>query len=403
MNESEIKKIMDEISIKNGEAIRQTVDNAIKDFSKGLVTAEQLSNEISGLVSKKDLEALVTAVEKQGMLLNEINNRKPAEQEDIKTILSKRADEIRNLAFKKGENVRVAFKANVLRSSITDSTIAQREPGIGQLPTLAPQLLNLFSQAQVGPGSNGVVRYIDQDTVTRAAAPVAEAGLKPEGAVTWIEKLMRIETIAEWLPVSKQALEDLDFLASELDQLLRLNLSLAIDQQLYSGSGVSPQLRGVYTAAPAYVPVAGLTTNANIYDLIAAVATDISNNADANYLPDVALVNPLDALRMKLRKATDGHYVMPAFSTPDGRTIDGMRVIPTARVASNTLLVGDFRYGRVYTAGDIEVTFGLQNQQFVQNMVTMLAEIRLGLLIRDVNLSAFRKVTDIAAALTGIG
>jgi hypothetical protein len=93
---------------------------------------------------------------------------------------------------------------------------------------------------------------------------------------------------------------------------------------------------------------------------------------------------------------------MPAFATPDGRVIDGIQVIPTARVSPNTLLVGDFRFGTVYQMGDVTVELGLQTNQFVRNAVTMLAEIRLALLIKNINATAFRKVTDITAALNGL-
>lgn len=396
MTENEVKEILETISIKNGEAICE----AVEKYSVGLLTKAEFEQMTKNIPTKDELRAVVEAVEKQGLKLAELEMQ-PKPKEPIITTLRKHENAIKSLGTGKGA-VGITFKANVLRSSITDSTIAQREPGVGQLPTLQPQLLNLFSQGTVGPNSNGVIRYIDQATVTRAAAPVAEAASKPEAAVTWVEKLTRIEVISEWLPVTRQALDDLDFMASEIDQLLRLDLSLAIDQQLYSGTGTSPQLRGVYTAAPAFTPTAGVTTEPNIYDLIAAVATDIVNDRDALYAPNVVLINPVDFLRLKIRKASNGHYVVPSFVTPDGRTIDGMQVIPTARVAANTLLVGDFRYGRVYMDGDITVEIGWQNDQFVKNMVTMLAEVKIGLLIRDVNANAFRKVTDITTVLSGM-
>jgi hypothetical protein len=393
----ELENIVKELNGKTKEAVKQAVD----ELKAGLITKNEFTDMVKDFVSKVQLEEIQKSLEAQGMKINELVASKNDEPETITKVLSKYADRLKNL--QSGEKLRFNLKVNkaISAASFNNSTLAMRLAEIGDYPTLQPQLMGLFQQGTVSPNSNGVIRYFDRDAWTVTAAPTAQLAAKPEANYSWTEQLVKLETIAVWTEIARQSLEDLDFLASEVESLLRLDLSLAVDQQLYSGSGTSPQLKGVYTTAPAFTPTQ-ITTQANIYDLIAAVAVSITDNEDRIYSPNVALVNPVDLLRVRTRKASDGHYVMPAFATPDGRVIDGIQVIPTGRVAANTLLVGDFRFGTVYQMGDITVELGLQGNQFIRNAVTMLAETRLALLIKNINATAFRKVTDITAALNGL-
>jgi HK97 family phage major capsid protein len=336
------------------------------------------------------------------MELNRILSGEHSEKpEPILKTLEKQRDKLKALNNAGNGSISFTLK-NVTRGSIAGSTIAMRDTEIGQLPTLQPQLMPLFSRGTVSPNNNGVIRYIEQASFTNNAAPVAEGALKPSSNATWAEKLVRIETIAHSIAVTRQALDDLEFMASELDELLRLYLSLKIDQQLYSGSGTSPELRGAYTAAPAFNGVPYAITSPTLYDLVVAVASDITENKDRQYQPTVALMNPRDVLRYKLGKGSDGHYLLPPFVGGDGNEIAGIQVIPTGRVAQNTMLVGDFRFGRVYMDGDITVRTGWIDNQFLTNQVTLLAEVKIALLIKDVNADAFRKVTDIQQALADI-
>ncbi len=181
------------------------------------------------------------------------------------------------------------------------------------------------------------------------------------------------------------------------------NLNLKLDSDLYAGSGVSPIIFGIYTEADAYTPVASGIGGANIYDLIVKMAEDITT--DSQYQPNVALVNPAEFTEMLLSKeAVSFNYITPPFAqvSPDGRSmvVNGMTVVSSASVTANTCVVGDFNYATLFNLGGIKVDMGWIDKQFVQNMVTIRAERRVGLLIRTVHANAFRKATSVSAALT---
>lgn len=81
------------------------------------------------------------------------------------------------------------------------------------------------------------------------AASVAEGATKPESAISWIERTCRIEKVADSIPVTKEALADIFFVQGEIRRLLEINLALKVDDLLYDGDGVTPNIKGVYTSA----------------------------------------------------------------------------------------------------------------------------------------------------------
>jgi HK97 family phage major capsid protein len=110
-------------------------------------------------------------------------------------------------------------------------------------------------------------------------------------------------------------------------------------------------------------------------------------------------LNPIDVLRYKLAKGNDEHYLFPPFVSGNGTVIDNMRIHESSQVTANTMLVGDFRYGTRYTLGGVTIEMGHINDQFVKNTFTILAEKRVGLLVRNVDADAFLKVTNITDVL----
>jgi hypothetical protein len=346
------------------------------------------------------LKALTSAIEAQGLALNKLmtqSNRVPSVK-SIENFLEENKDALANAM-----NKTVTFKTDVLRSNVTENNLAYSIEGVGQLPTIPTKLFNLFAKGEVGAGSGGVVQYIDQQAVTRNAAWTAESNQKPESAITWILKRVPLETIADTIPVSNQALTDIPYIASEIRNFLLTNLALKIDTDLFSGSGAAPIIKGIYTWATEYVAAAAGIADANIWDLIKKMKTSIMESSD--FMPTHILINPADEDLMTLKKDSTNNYIVPSFVRYQGDKmfVHGMEVVVTSRVTADTLLLGDFSKGVIYTQGGVRIDIGLIDKQFVENMVTIRAEQTMGLVVRSVHATAFAKETGIAAALVTLG
>jgi HK97 family phage major capsid protein len=422
MDEKELKALMDGIAAANGEAIKLSVEKEVKSATKGLLTLEELNKRMETLGLKEDaITKLVKAVEDQGLELKKLMESGKEKYEDLEHFISKNAEAIKSVDKSNGEKLRLKVpKTLVTQSSVTNNTMGYRVPGIGQLPVRGAVLLETFrrlgsvvqlSEQEVAE-SNGVIRYMDQNAITRGAAPVAESATKPESAISWIERTIAMEYIADTIPVTRQAWRRLGFIRGEIDRLLRMNVELAIDAQLYNGTGVSPQLKGLTVSAP-NLTVADLSTltgtvaAANLFDLIAALKVFITSGSagtgkQRKYMPQAILVPPALALQAKRTKGSDSHYATPNFVSPDGRFVDGIEIIEVPGMAANTAIIGDFRYLTVYEEEAYTVEMGLVNDQFIKNQWTIRAEQALAQLVRTVDEDAFLEVTDVAAAIAQI-
>lgn len=419
MDEKELKALLEEAAKNNGAAISESVKKEVTEACKGLMTSDQLVSKLEALGLKEGaIEKLTKAMETQGEEMRKLlagNSRSQAK--DIGEFVTENGEAIKKMADASNkESFKMRINKTLLqRSAVTDNTMGVRVPGIGQLPTKNAVLKSLFNNVKLSEQdvkeSNGVIRYLDQNAITRSAAPVAEAGTKPESVISWIERTIPLETIADTIPVTKQAYRNLSFVAGEIDRLLRKNLELEEDQQLYSGDGNSPNLKGLITSAPAVtlasMPTYQNTLDANLYDLLANLRVYVSNGSagtgkQSKYAPNIALMNPADILKYKLAKATDGHYILPPFISADGTRVDSMLVVESPQVTANTLVVGDFSYGTVYHEEDVVIEMGLVNDQFIKNQWTIRAEQAEALLIRVADQDAFVKVTDIDAAVAAL-
>lgn len=415
MGQEELEKLLEGVSKKHkdyADGIRTEIKRVVDENFEKTLLVDKLEDSLKGLgVDPGALKELTDAVKKQGDEMRKLmEKRKEEEVKTLKEVIAEKAEDLKTLSKAPSGSVRLTinkdiFKTTVQRSAITDSTLAMRLQSIGQLPYLDTIMSGLFRHVPLTGDHSGNIRYIDQKTITRNAATVAEGASKPESAITWQEYTFNVEKVADTIPVTREALMDVGFIRGELERLLQVNLALEEDSQLWDGDGVTPNLKGIYTYTSAFnhAAYAGFKAdNATLYDLLAILRVQVTNGKGGKYSPNVVVMNPADTLRYKLAKGTDGHYVLPPFVMENGQQIDGMLVRESSQVTANTLALGDFRFGTVYDVEDITVDIGYVNDQFKKNMLTMLAEKREGLLVRNADLDAFLKVTDIDAAVLAV-
>lgn len=416
MEEKEIKSLLENVAKEHGQAIEGAVKKGIEDATKGFIKSEELATKLEAMgLTGKAIKDLTDAVEKQGIELGKMVSGKTAKFESIEELVKKQVEEngeaIKALANQNSGIVKMKIdKTLVQRSSVINNRMGYREAGIGVLPYKGLVFENLWPTVTLSESdlkeSNGVIYYMDQTTKTRNAAPVAEGGTKPEAAITLTDQIAKLEVIANHIPVTKQAYRHLGFMAGEIDTLLRENLSITRDTQLYQGDGTSPNLKGVFTSATAVVlaslPNFGGLIDANLYDLIANLSVYISNNKQSKYRATLVVMNPADILKYKLAKAVDGHYILPPFVSADGMRIDNVQVVESSEVTANTLVIGDFTKGKIYRSESVNISMGLIANQFIENKWTILAEEEMLLLIRNIDADGYVKVSDIDAAIAAL-
>ncbi len=228
-----------------------------------------------------------------------------------------------------------------------------------------------------GTTSSNLVEYTRELAFTNNAAEAAEAATKAESALTFELVSAPVKTIAHWLKLSKQVMDDAPALASYVDTRLRYGVDLRIDQQLLNGNGSGQNIGGLAKAGnhTAFTPSSGDNAIDSINRAIYAVAA-------ADYNATAIILNPADWGAIERTKTTDEAYV---FGAPQrlAPTLWGLPV-----VATNTMTAGKFMVGAFDMAAQVWNRQGTtvemseaDDTNFQKNLVTVRAEARLALAI----------------------
>lgn len=346
-------------------------------------------------VAKDELDALQTKLDDLALLVDEKKGT-PSKANDLVEEIKANKAEIQAIA--KGGKGEVEIKALSNRASIANNTEAVRLNDIGQLGVKRRALYDLFPKVQVGNGNhNGTIAYIDwdEDTTARASAIVAEGATFPESTAKFAEYTKKLQKIGDTLPVTEEFMEDEVLASSELTKFVGINVNTVIDTKIAVGAGGANDIEGLYTASPTYTPVASGIADANIKDLVRKMRTTIVKTRGSKYAPNFVSANSDTIDRYFLKKDANNNYMFDA----ETGTIAGLAIVEDNNLADNTLVVGDSRYGTIYEKGGVVISEGLSGTQFVSDMKTIKARVRLLFLIRNVDKTGFLKCTNITTAL----
>lgn len=374
----------------DAELRKNEISEAIKEAQKNNVSPEAVKE----LTEKLDL--IVKEQEAFGLRMKSITEKPSTEQaEGLASEMKANKEQINAIA--KGSQEEVVIKATTNRASISNNTQTIELTTIGQLGVKMRSLYDKVRKITIGKGNhNGTISYHDWDeaTTVRAAAMVAEGAAFPESTAKFQEYTLKLRKIGDTLPVTEEFFEDEQRAAAELDMFLDTNVSTKIDDQIINGDGTGENLKGLLASVPAYTPVASGIPSANIYDLVKKVRTDITKTRGSKYRPDMVVMNSDTLDRLQLEKDANDNYIFR-----DTNKIGNLEFVIDDNLADNVLVVGDSRYASIYEMGGVVLSKGEVNAQFTSDMMTIKARKRLLFLIRTVDQTGFRKVTNITTAL----
>lgn len=318
--------------------------------------------------------------------------------------LSDNMDAIKGFAHGSGGELEI--KALTLRANITgnESAVDLTTVGTYGRPTLS--MFDLFPKINLANGQNdGTVRYYDWDeaTTVEAAEMVAEGAAFPESTAKWQKYSIDLKKIGDTLPVTEEFFEDETMFAAELRMFLMRNVEDIIDYQLAKGAGTGENLTGLQTSATAFTPATVTHYDTpNIFDLLTAMKEQVHVARGSKYRLNFVAMNTATRNKMFGTKDSDKNYLSHPLMSPDRTNFDGMTIVEANILDNDVIIVGDNRYGVIYHKPGIVLSRGFVGDQFKEDEITLKVRKRLLLLIRNVDTSAFVKVTDTDAALAAI-
>ncbi len=378
---TEVKSLQDKVEALNAE-LAEAKENGVK-----LEFVEKM---------QEHLDALDVKLQKKTAQ----NGTAPTLDSEIKAQFENKAvaDAIEALKTNRAASVPLEVKAvtSITLGSYTGTSLTTEiDRSISSAPVNMPFFRNIVS---VAPIRGNKVTWVNKSAVEGAAGMTAEGAKKSQVSWTYTEESADVKKITAFVKVSKEALDDLDFLRSEINTDLRQEIELKLDEQIAEGDGVGQNLKGILTYAPTFAvagtSLAAAVDDANRLDVLrSAVALVRRNKFRANYIA----INPVDAALMDMEKGNDGHYILPPFVTADGTRIAGTTVIESFSIDEGSFLVGDFTKSNLRIREEININLGYENDDFTKNMVTILAEMRAVHYIKLHHVPAFVKGTFTAA------
>lgn len=373
----EIKDI--KVAITEGVAPVAAEVKAVKDsFAEQKTLLEKQSGEIKKLTddaveNQKALDLLIKERD-EAVAAVETKGDQPSL---VMKGLSAKADELKAIHAMKSGSIQIEMKAvgpiSLAESFGTDVLRGYREPGISSKPYNPRFVLGLISTMFGGPGSNPL-SWVNRVPKEGGPAWTAEMAQKPGMDWTYTADHANMETLAVYTVVTRQALLSMPILEQEINSLLNNELLDKLERDILSGSGVSPIIKGIMPYATAFNAgsLAGTIPGANVFDVIRVAIGQVRK---ANFFPNGVIVSIDRATSMDLTKDNEGRYLLPPFTSADGTVIKGIRVYESNFIGDDEFLVGDFTKYLFNFVEGVTVAVGYIDKQFIENMVTIRAEL----------------------------
>jgi uncharacterized linocin/CFP29 family protein len=396
MTLEEIKALLDEsvTGLKNkSEGAEQKAADALNKF-------EELKASLEGTASKSMIEALEMKVsalqdmaDTMAVKLQKRGGSNPVEVKTVWTDLkeqfeAKKAD-LETFVKAKNGSITLSLKNNISGLAIFGDRVifGLREPGIDKVQFRERFIFNLIQTIQGGPGSNPL-SWVEQRQVTTGEGVATEAGWIAESATKpvmkweWVENKVTAEFLAAAAIVTKQAILNWPLLQSEIQNELMRELYDVLDNNVINGDGTSNTILGIKSYAKDFnVGSIEAVSDPQNYDVIRAAIAQVkrggapTDRKRGGFNPNYVLVSVDKAAEMDLAKSdTDGHYLMPPFTSADGTVIKGVRVIETNFVEGDEFIVGDFSRYLFNIVDGLSIEIGYINEQFIKNQFTIRAE-----------------------------
>lgn len=412
-NESQnIEKLLGEVKQeleRVGGSVKQTAEEALKQAKEsGSLTAETKQKADELLIAQGRLSAaqdklterLESLETKSTDIEQKLASRRGGNVDQSAKSLGQmvaESDEVKSFIAKSGAKGAVRI---VVQNAITSATgsagaliVPDRDPEIVGIPRRQMTIRQLLS---VGRTESNSIEYARMVTRTNNAAPVAEAAQKPESNYVWEQDDAPVRTIAHWVPVSRQAMDDIPQLQSEIDGELRYGLDYVEEAEILKGDGTGQHLHGLVPQATAYANPGVTVVNPTKIDILRLAILQASL---AEYPADGIVLHPTDWADIELTKDGENRYIFANVIQLAGPQLWGRPVIGTQAMDLDEFLVGAFRMAaKIWDRMDTEVLISSEDRDnFIKNMLTVRAEKRLALAVKR---SAALVTGDFTTALT---
>lgn len=261
----------------------------------------------------------------------------------------------------------------------------ENEGGINDFIRIAPTFWDFIVK---GRTNAPLYTWVNKTNPQGAAAFIGPGVAKPGVSFEMVADQSIAKKIADSAKATTELLDDIDGMATFIEQELRYQVMIKVNSTLMDSVGSSTVPTGIKQLSSAYVSADLFAVNANYMDAIRAVVGKLRSGLLTGEI--TVFINSIDAANMDMAKATDsGVYLLPPFVTSDGRTIAGARIVEDNNIPVGQIQAGFMRFYRILIYKDFSITWGWENDDFTRNLVTAVGEMRLHQFFNQIHTGAF--------------
>ena len=280
------------------------------------------------------------------------------------------------------------FQAKGLVTADSNSGGALVRRDYGPWPIDLPlRPLTIRDVISTGRTSSNLVEYVRVKTLTRAAAPTADAtntsgagytaAAKPEASMALEIVQAGVKTIPVWMPITRNMLADAPQLESMIDNFLQADLELALEDAIISGSGGAGFIGLENT--PGLTPQAMTASDdkLTVTRKSRTTALVVGRAKSTGFLLNPYDWQDIDLLRMNFNGTNTGAFYMGGPIVMGVELLWGLPVIQSETIPQGTFYTGDLRQMMLWDRerGTIRMTDS-HSDFFTHNLIAILAELR---------------------------
>lgn len=244
------------------------------------------------------------------------------------------------------------------------------------------QALTVRDLIMGGTTSAGSVTYMKELAVVGAADyQLTQGARKAEVDFTFEQVTDQVATVAEFVKIARQMMDDVPALRSYIQGRMRFLVELKLNGEILTGTGVGNRIHGVNPQADAYDPTLDGTlglaeSGAHVLDVLGVAAYQVSLS---QFRADGFVINPREGWRLRFLKDTQGRYLFAnAESGSPNLRPWGIPAVEDFSQPLDTFTAGAWQAAaQLFMRENVVARLSTENEDdFVRNLVTLLVELR---------------------------
>jgi HK97 family phage major capsid protein len=135
-----------------------------------------------------------------------------------------------------------------------------------------------------------------------------------------------------------------------------------LENEVLNGDGTGEHFHGIIPQAATWTAPSGV----DLYGFLMHAAATVENKG---FMAQAVILNPVDALRVRLQRDSVNQYVQPPAGVPP--------IVVSSQIAAGSFLVGDFSQAVLRLRQPVSVDFSESHSDFFsRNLILIRAEMR---------------------------